>query len=92
MLCACKNISSGKSFKDTVKPVLHISSAQRRIFIFSFGGVDKYLGGCCCLLWPWPGGNTQKGQGKCLTKLVFSRGLKACMAASETIILVILLI
>ena len=28
---------------------------QRRIFIFSFGGVDKYLGGgggCCSLLWP----------------------------------------
>jgi hypothetical protein len=38
------------------------------------------------LLWPGPGGNVQKGQGKCLTKLVFW----ACMAASETIILVIL--
>jgi hypothetical protein len=29
---------------------------QRRIFIFLFAGVDKYLGGggggCCCLLWP----------------------------------------
>jgi hypothetical protein len=46
---------------------------QRRIFMFSFGGVvDKYrVGGGCCLLWPGPGGNVQKGQGKCLTKLVF---------------------
>ena len=42
----------------------------RRIFIFSFGGVDKYLGGCCCLLWPGRGGNARKGQGKSLTKFV----------------------
>jgi hypothetical protein len=50
------------------------------------GGVDKYLGGCCCLLWPGRGGNARKGQGKSLTKFVFW----ACMARSETIILVIL--
>ena len=51
------------------------SLGQRRIFIFSFGGggwIDIWgEGGCCCLLWPGPGGNVQKGQGKCLTKLVF---------------------
>ena len=44
---------------------------QRRIFIFSFGGVDTYLGGGCCLLWSGPGGNARKGQGKSLTKFVF---------------------
>ena len=45
---------------------------QRRIFIFSFGGVDKYLGGGgCCLLCLGPGGNARKGQGKSLTKFVF---------------------
>jgi hypothetical protein len=48
------------------------SFMQRRMFIFSFGGgVDKYLGGCCCLLWPGRGGNARKGQGKSLTKFVF---------------------
>jgi hypothetical protein len=34
-------------------------------------GVDKYLRGCCCLLWPGHGGNAGKGQGKSLTKFVF---------------------
>ena len=38
---------------------------------FRSGGVDKYLGGCCCLLWPGRGGNAWKGQGKSLTKFVF---------------------
>ena len=46
------------------------NDGDTRIFIFSFGGVDKYLGGCCCLLWPGRGGNAQKGQGKSLTKFV----------------------
>ena len=37
----------------------------------SGGGVDKYLGGCCCLLWPGRGGSARKDQGKSLTKFVF---------------------
>jgi hypothetical protein len=45
---------------------------QRRIFIFSFRGwINIWGGGCCCLLWPGPGGNARKGQGKSLTKFVF---------------------
>jgi hypothetical protein len=49
------------------------NDGDTRIFIFSFGGVDKYLGGGggCCLLWPGPGGNARKSQGKSLTKFVF---------------------
>jgi hypothetical protein len=32
------------------------------------GGWINIWGGCCCLLWPGPGGNARKVQGKSLTK------------------------
>jgi hypothetical protein len=57
--------------------------------IFVRGHLDKYLGGGGGLLLALAGvsgGNTQNGQGKILTKFVFS----ACMARSESTILVIL--
>ena len=56
-----------------------VSLGQRRIFVRGGGGggwidmgggVDRYRGGGCCCL-PGSGGNVQKGQAKCLTKLVF---------------------
>jgi hypothetical protein len=48
-----------------------IMGAETDFQIFVWGGMDKYLGGCCCLLWPGRGGNARKGQGKSLTKFVF---------------------
>jgi hypothetical protein len=55
--------------------------------IFVRGHLDKYLGGVLLLaLAGASGGNTRNGQGKSLTKFVFL----ACMARSESIILVIL--
>jgi hypothetical protein len=47
-----------------------MSVSETDFHIFVRGGVDKYLGGCCSLLWPGRGGNAQKGQGKSLTKFV----------------------
>ena len=48
-----------------------IAETDFHIFVRGGGGgvVDKYLGGAAACF--EPGGNVQKGQGKCLTKLVF---------------------
>ena len=43
-----------------------LTQDQRRIFIFSFGGVDKYLGEVLLLALA----GARKGQGKSLTKFV----------------------
>jgi hypothetical protein len=86
-------VASGVSTKSEITKVHDYIRTETDFHIFVRGvdkylggGGDKYLGGCCCLLWPGPCGNTRKGQGKSLTKFVFW----ACMARSETIILVIL--
>ena len=39
------------------------------IFVPGGGGINIW--GCCCLLWPGPGGNAQKGQGKCSRKFAW---------------------
>ena len=63
------------SLVNPLMPTALLMTTRDRFSYFRSGVVDKYLGGgggvLLLMLWPGPGGNVQKSQGKCLTKLVF---------------------